>query len=341
MKFGFITALTSFEQEDLVVESLIPREFTLLCRAMQPEELLRELEALESDQRVIVIVDELFGLTAFEISQIRSENIACLEISTETLVSRDEITALVDSALRKPDKTTAIQKRVAGSKKWIAFTGSSGSPGITTVALNVAAEIALMHDVNLIDADPNRSDLNTLLVVKTDELQTQLHPRLLLWNQSAVQSLEQVSEAINESKERLTCIDLGDAPDISEMLTDRRDKGKRYLETFLRCGRVVYVAQPDNHGLHEMEEFSYAVRESFPYLPITFVLNKAGTTNRQQAMQKRFRAKVKNADNFLMPREDSIVDRAQGRYATVLEISPRSSLRKSLKLLSAHLADFN
>jgi hypothetical protein len=42
-----------------------------------------------------------------------------------------------------------------------------------------------------------------------------------------------------------------------------------------------------------------------------------------------------------MPREDSIVDRAQGRYATVLEISPRSSLRKSLKLLSAHLADFN
>lgn len=337
MNFSFITALTAFEQEDIFVDSLISREFTLLLRAMHREQLLDALGALDSDQRVIVIIDEIFGLTPFEISQFRSEHVACLEIASDTRLSRDEINVLVESALRKPEKVTVSHRKVEGSKKWIAFTGSSGSPGISTVSLNVAAEIALMQNVNLIDADPYRGDLHMLLGVKSDEWQTQLHSRLVLWNQSAGQVLDQFSQLVDEGKNDFTCIDIGDAPNFKELLTDRRSNGKRYLETFLSCGRIVFIAQPDNHGLYEMEQFSSAVSESFPQLPVTYVLNKAGTTNRQQAMQKRFRAKLKNSDHFLIPRDESIIDRAQSRYSTVLEIGPRSSLRRSMKQLSVHL----
>jgi Flp pilus assembly CpaE family ATPase len=341
VNFGFITALTSFEQEDIVVDSLISRDFSLLCRAMQPDQLIHDLGVLGTEKRVIVIIDELFGLNTFEISQLRSEYVACLELPSDARVNRDELISLVDAALRKPEETTATKKRITGSKKWIAFTGSSGSPGISTISLNVAAELALMHDVNLIDADPHRGDLNTLLGLKSDEWQTPLNPRLLLWNQKLDKSLNQFSQLVDDTKEKLTCIDIGDAPNLHELLTDRRNEGKRYLETLVSCGRIVFIGQPDSHSLYEMEEFSCAIQESLPHLPITFVLNKAGTSNRQQAIQKRFRAKVNGKDNFLIPREDSILDRAQSRYATVVEISPRSPLRKSLRQLSVHLATVN
>lgn len=340
MNFGFITALTSFEQEDLVVDSLVSRDFSLLLRSMHREELFVALESLNDDNRVIVIIDELFGLTSVEISKIRSEQIACLQIPVDAFLNAVELNKLVDECLRKPELSSFGSFRSQGSKKWIAFTGSAGSPGISTVTLNVASELSLLESINLIDCDPVRRDLGALLGVKTNDQRNKLHSQLLLMNPRYDDSLNALEEIRATNSDEISCIDLGEAPAIHELITDRRNSGKRYLEALLSCGQIVYIVQPEAHSIYEMENFARDAKDAFPGIPISFVLNKAGTSNRQQAMQKRFRNKAEGAHSFLIPRENAIIDRAQGRYATVVEISPRSSLRKSLKQLAVQLSDF-
>lgn len=337
MKISFVTALTSFEQEDMVVDSLISRSFILMKRAMTKAELLDALTSISPDDRVIIIFDESFGLTPGEVSHLRSEQIALLRIESNARLSHDEISEFVLESLRQPEQTPNLQLGFRGNRNWLAFTGASGSPGISTVALNVASELSLIRKVVLVDADPYRSDLHALLGMKSSEPHTQLHENLLLRNLWTTPEFESFLKETIHADQPLFCFDLGDAPPLEDLFTDRRAPGKHYLEVLRHCQQIIYVVQPESYGLHEMERFSRVITETFPGVSITFVLNKVGTSNRQLGMQKSFRSKAVAGETFLIPREYPILDRAQGRYATVLELSPRSTLRKGLRQLSIYL----
>jgi len=135
----------------------------------------------------------------------------------------------------------------------------------------------------------------------------------------------------------IVCIDIGDAPPLKELVKDRRKLGRDFLENYQMCSHVVYVAQAENYSLAELESFREAMTEIAPEISIVWVLNKIGNSTRQKAIQKSFSARISGNQGFYLPREHAVLDRAQGQYSTLVEVAPRSALRRAVKELSIYL----
>ena len=77
--------------------------------------------------------------------------------------------------------------------------------------------------------------------------------------------------------------------------------------------------------------------EIAPDISIVWVLNKIGKSTRQKTIQKSFSARILGNPGFYLPREYAVLDRAQGQYSTLMEVAPRSALRRAVKGLSIYL----
>lgn len=363
MRVNFITAISSFDLEDLIIEALAQKEFTLVGRAHSKAQLFDCVAKFPTEERLIVIYDSGLSLSPTEKLKIQTEQIASLELGNEVLSNTSNASGLnsevllsqVYERLRKPEEIhigdsgispKSIKPKFSGTGNlWIGITGSDASPGITTVAINVAAEISLESFTVLLDGDSDRVDIGVKLGMKSDERKSALNENLTLIDISKLdqQSIERlIPNKQPESETQIVgCVDLGDAPDLNIALRDRREKGKTYVENLQMCGHIVYVLQPEKHCLFEMERFYLQSKQLYPDARITFVLNKASNSSRHQAFKKSFRKKLQELEagqkHFIIPLEYQLIDRAQGRFSTVAEVAPRSTLRKAIRELSIYL----
>lgn len=363
MRVNFITAISLFDLEDLVIEALSQKEFTLVGRAHSKEQLFDCVAKFPIEERLIVIYDSGFSFSPAEKRKMQTDQISSLELGNEVLSNASIATGLnsevllsqVYERLRKPEDIqvgdSGIVPRLIKPKfsetgnLWIGITGSNASPGITTVAINVAAEISLESFTVLLDGDSDRVDIGVKLGMKSEDRKSALNENLTLIDISKMdqQSIERlIPHKRPESETQIVgCVDLGDAPDLKIALRDRREKGKTYVDNLQMCSHIVYVLQPENHCLFEMERFYLQTRELYSDAKITFVLNKASNSSRHQAFKKSFRKKLQELEagqkHFIVPYEYPLIDRAQGRFSTVAEVAPRSTLRKAFRELSIYL----
>lgn len=340
MKIKLITALSSFEVEDAVIEVLTQREFSLERRVTAKQDLMTALISAKEEDRYLVVCDEYFAISPRERKEFQGEHIVVIEISAGAKPNPIELLEIVYERLRAPEPESKI---IVGKQleNWIGFTGSCGSPGISTIALNVAAELSLTTQTLLVDADHGRGDLCARLGMKNNGRQLLLNENLKLL-ELAEHNAEMIDDnlAANELAD-VICIDIGDAPDLERTITDRRVAGKKYFENLQRCRNIVYVTHPEPYALMEMERFAHQMLVQNPKTEITYVLNKLSTSSRQSALKRRFQQSVKRLEsdrtNFLIPFDHNLLDRTHARFATVLEVAPRSALRKGIRSLSVYL----
>lgn len=351
MKINFVTALSAYELEDAVIETLADKGFNLIARVNSKAQLFELIKTMPSDERVLVVYDEIIALSNGEKKQLQTEQFSALELESDQKLDHESFLSQVYERLRKPEKSeTAFEGRttraMSRNGNWIGVTGSSSAPGITTVAINLAAELSTNHLTTLVDGDVRRSDIGIKLGVKSQDRSIQLSESLRLINLSQVEP--SVSNKIIESvmSEPVTevekfCIDLGTAPELRVAISDRRRTGQEFVEKLQLCSQLLYVVQPENHSLSEMEHFYFQLCEFYPEAQVTFVLNKSATSSRHQAIKKSFRRKIEEMQvkqkHFIVPMDYALVDRAQGRFATVSEVAPRSTLRKAYQELSIYL----
>jgi len=332
LSIALVTALVNAENEDRIIASLLSDGFTLEKRCHSHNQLRDFLSVTSTTERFLVITDEEFGLLSQDISALVSEQRALLQLPAHTFLSSEEIRFRAHEAVRQPVAPILQLRTFQRQKNFVAITGSTGSPGITTVALNLATELSLYRTVQLIDGDPHRRDLYQRIGLQNRDISA-LTPQL------SVASIDYIdtTTAVKTIADNIVCIDVGDAPPLSELVKDRRKLGREFLESFQLCSHVIYVAQSENYSLAELENFRDAMTEIAPDISIVWVLNKIGKSTRQKTIQKSFSTRILGNPGFYLPREYAVLDRAQGQYSTLMEVAPRSALRRAVKELSIYL----
>jgi len=334
LKIALITGLVDANIEDSVVAALVADEFVLGTRCYSITQLQDYLASTAGgEQRSLLVVDDEFGLNSRDCAMVISEQRALLKISSHISLTPEEIKARAREALRSPEVSPSSFTKYRRRKNFIALTGSSGSPGISTIALNLAFEISELRNAILIDADPYRRDIHQRLGLQSSD-NLQITPQL------SVKSFSAMNDAVFEDvdAESIYILDIGQVPQLSELLTDRRSVGREYFELLQQCGQVIFISQSENSSLAELEQFRRSMDENLPESTVTFILNKSGSSNRQRAIQKSFKSRLGSDQTFVFPRDYPVLDRAQSQYSTLAEVAPRSGLRRAIRELSIYLA---
>jgi hypothetical protein len=335
LKFALITALDNADLEDRIISALSPHGFFLIQRCYSQETLAAVLLSLNHEVRTLVILTNDYLENRELTNSTSAENISFLEISPYSHLSTEEIYSRAMEALRKPE--SGIQTRTMRKKQpnWLTFTGTPSAPGISTLALNVAAELSLKRPITLIDTDSNRKDQHFMLGLKY-ESRVKISPNLSLINvDSEVNSAE-----LNNINPHVNCFDLGATARLSSLATDRRSSGRRFLDVISQSTHIIYVLQSQGHAISAMDEFRRFVAAELSSFSVTYVLNKSGDSSRDIALKKSFRTQIGESPGFILPRDSAVLDRAQGRYSTLNEVGPRTPLRKAIRELSIYLDEF-
>ncbi|MFZ9142352.1 MAG: hypothetical protein ACO21I_00495, partial [Candidatus Nanopelagicaceae bacterium] len=213
---------------------------------------------------------------------------------------------------------------------WVLFTGSDGSPGISTLALNTAQEYSKLAQMLLIDADLSKQSLSQMVGERMS------YQRSVLNNALSLQSITSFDEIESREKESVF-IDVGSAPVMSQAVSDRRTEGKFFMQALNSCSHLIYIIHQDSRALYQLEQFEEFLKMFSSKLNVIYLLNKESSSSSRPLFRKSFRSKIDGKPHFFMPYEYGNLERARNRYATLSEVNSRSSLSRALRELAIYL----
>lgn len=342
MKIGIITWLESAEFEDMVLEALLTQGISkveLEYRALAVEPLIAFLQSREDTGSRFILVhssDEIPRDLEREIR--RFPDAIRLKIEPINGEAAIEIERSVNRALREFESEPIRKSAVLQERNLIVVTGTTGSPGTTTITLNLGSEASLLQQVELIDLHPNRRDLAFLLGAKRSSESVRLSERLyilgglganeLASNNLTSNDLTRNDLASNKSKWRI--VDAGPMPKLESAFSDRRAPVRDYVDLLERAERIVYLMTPENNHMFELESFLSSFDAGRIRAKPIFLLNQFGGSRRERSIQKRFSARVGQHDSHTLPFDREALDRAKSAYSALQDVVPRSKLRRSL-----------
>ena len=334
MSIPFATGFESHELEDRVIASLTSEGFTLSFRALSPLHLREYLSNLGDDQRILLVCEENFKSEALSHISSGANELALMVIDSFAARSVKEIIDAAHEALRKPNISKTKYLRQARRRNWIGVFGTSGSPGISSISLNLAAELSQHTSTHIVDADIRNQDLHILLGARREG-------RSVLTPSLSFMTIANDQDRINLMSEpsQLCVLDIGESPSLhDEVFTDRRSSVRDSLDLITQSHNLVYILQPENRALTELDAFLTFAERELSHHEITFLLNKMGSSNRHKAILRSLKNRIADRALFVLPQDNALFDRAKARYATLGEVGARSSARRTIAELSIYLA---
>ncbi len=134
-------------------------------------------------------------------------------------------------------------------------------------------------------------------------------------------------------------MDAGPIPNLVSAFSDRREPARRYVDLLERAEKIIFLMTPDNNHMFELESIIASLDAGRIKARATFILNQMGNTRRERSIQKRFSARVGKYDSQLMPFDRDSLDRAKSAYSALLDVAPRSKLRKSIGEVASRLLE--
>lgn len=326
-------ALTSHEVEDRVIEILSTQGFMLLFRAVTLEQLAEFVNEVETSERLVILTEEISLVNSFLLPH--RNYIKTLHLDQDLIKSNETLISAVNEAMRQPQVEMRGFGRSGAHPSWITVTGSSSSPGISTVALNIATEMANIRPCSVIDGDNRNHDLHIFLGTRK-EGETVLNPSLSYLG--IIDDRDR--EKLNSANAKTCVIDAGAMPRINEnIMSDRRLVTRETLDRIFQSKQLIYITQPDHRAQLELDSFLDFSEMELSRHHISFVINRVGGSQRQKSIVKSLRNRIGDKPTFLIPRDDALFDRAQGRFAATCEVGARSRVRKTLQEISVYLSN--
>ena len=322
MSISIITYLQDSEFEDQVIEALISKginEVKLEYRALDEKGLITFLGSLpKSEIRRILILDQEINSIEFRRSIHNLPDLIICNLKADIAMARREIESIVNRSLREVDTDVAPKRLARRQENLIVVTGTTGAPGVTTLTMNLGFEIARFKRVELIDAHPNRQDLAFLLGAKRSSKNVKLSEQLL------------ITSDYRDGAEHAQLVDAGPVPDLAKAFSDRRLTIRNYVELLESASQIIFLMTPDNNHMFELENILSALDAGRLNAKASFILNQMGNSSRERSIKKRFEARVGNYSFFSLPYDRDAIDRAKGRYCALIDIAPRSRLRRAI-----------
>ena len=243
--------------------------------------------------------------------------------------SSDEILQQANQALRGSNEVLPTGNSIRRDS-WVLFTGSGGSPGISTLALNTSQEYSKLAQMLLVDADLSQQSLSQMVGERMSYQRSALNNALSL---QSITSFDEIESRESES----VFIDVGSAPVMSQAVSDRRTRGKFFMQALSSCSHLIYIIHQDSRALYQLEQFEESLKMFSSELNVIYLLNKESSSSSRPLFRKSFRSKIEGKPHFFMPYEYGNLERARNRYATLSEVNSRSSLSRALRELATYL----
>jgi MinD-like ATPase involved in chromosome partitioning or flagellar assembly len=327
---GIITFLHDAELEDRVIGQLalgFAEGAVIEFRALNEGDLLNYLEAMPtSDSRMILVHDLLELPKTIRIQLLQKPHIISVPVDQMGSASSVELNRYVASTFRRTDLKENPDRNLAIREDLVVVTGSTGGSGVSTIALNLAVELASDREICLVDAHPFRKDLAFMLGGKRDRELTKLRTGL------TVSSGELSPSAKN-------IVDIGPLIDLKSAMSDRRKPARDYLEFLEVASQLIFVMQPDNNHMFELDNVLEAFESGKYRARPLFLINQLGNSRRERSIYKRFTARVGDLDSIVIPYDRNNIDLAKAQYCALLDVSPRSKMRKAIRQVADQIIE--
>jgi MinD-like ATPase involved in chromosome partitioning or flagellar assembly len=135
-------------------------------------------------------------------------------------------------------------------------------------------------------------------------------------------------------------IDLGSISGLSNRLTDRRWTSTMTTWSCDQGDELMVIARPDLLGIHRLEQVCALLEKTSIRSQISFMLNMRSQGKKGEDEEARFLA----ATTRLRPKSVRVIGRdlrastaALAQKCTLIEVNPRSSLRKSIATIASEI----
>ena len=302
-----VTAISDSECEDFVSQLLFSQGWSIIYRAIDMAGLMEFLDARKGELRTVVIFksdlpnfDEAL-LESASNSKVKSICIDKIETNSHQLMTyiRGQLrlplianaglanAGLANAGLANSEKIMATKPCV------ITITGTVGSPGRSSVALNIANYLAANSQVNLYDADLRAPALE-YFIGRAGKNNENLKLSSLISQEKLIDSKIGDSSAIN-------IVDLGSLPPLTEVVNDRRWQAGFINRTLEETTTLIYLCKSNGLSLIRLEQFMSQFPVLLRKLPIIYILNQSGSTREDRALANRFSKMCDGEISFILP----------------------------------------
>ena len=302
-----VTAISDSECEDFVSQLLFSQGWSIIYRAIDMAGLMEFLDARKGELRTVVIFksdlpnfDEAL-LESASNSKVKNICIDKIETNSHQLMTyiRGQLrlplianaglanAGLVNAGLINSEKIMATKPCV------ITITGTVGSPGRSSVALNIANHLAANSQVNLYDADLRAPALE-YFIGRAGKNNENLKLTSLISQEKLIDSKIGDSSAIN-------IVDLGSLPPLTEVVNDRRWQAGFINRTLEETTTLIYLCKSNGLSLIRLEQFMSQFPVLLRKLPIIYILNQSGSTREDRALANRFSKMCDGEISFILP----------------------------------------
>ena len=325
-----VTAIADSDSEDFVSQLLFSQGWSIIFRAIDSKslvdflanrgEMLRTVIIYQSDLPgfeigifeslttvtvTTICVDEIPMNSHLLMTHIRSQLRLPLLISATAMTKAGALSGNSEKHLEFNRDDRANQAKQAKQAKQVSaptkekkqrvitLSGTSGSPGRSCIAFNIASQLSATASVELVDADFRAPALSYFLGRSGPENQT-LKLRELRGG------VEQEKFIPTKSVE-FSIIDLGALPPLGDVVNDRRWPGKFINSVLEETTSLIYLCNSSGLSLIRLEAFMSQFPILLRKIPIIYLLNQAGNSREDRAIGKAFQSLTKGEVNFVLP----------------------------------------
>lgn len=306
-----VTAISDSDSEDFVSQLLFSQGWSIIYRAMDMDGLMEFLESRSGELRTVVIyksdLPNFEGTLLDAVANSKVTNICIdeIEINSHKLMTyiRGQLRLPLIATQSPANSERNIEKKnhevaIVRKPSVITITGTVGSPGRSSVALNIANYLAANSAVNLYDADLQAPALE-YLKGRSEKNSENLKLITLISRESLLQTKVGDSSGIN-------IVDLGALPPLSQVVNDRRWQAGFINRTLEETTTLIYLCKSNGLSLIRLEQFMSQFPVLLRNLPIIYILNQSGGTREDRALANRFSKMCDGETSFVLPRNSQI-----------------------------------
>ena len=285
-----VTAIGDADFEDYIAQLLYSQGWNIVYRALEMDALINYLENRPPELRTIIVYKrDLINFEQARLDTLASSTFTCINLDEVSNTAHD-VMLHIRSQIRLPlisgakilETITQLNER---KFQTILVTGTSGAPGRSTIALNLAQE----KKYQIIDFDFKAPAIAYLC----ENLNIEVEFKKL--------EIEKPREYLAESD---CIVDIGALGSLDELVNDRRWSAALLNSVLESTSNLIYVCRPNILSMRRLEKF---IRE-FPILlrkiPLTYVFNLAGNSREERYLEKQF-IKMMAGENYLVIPSDS------------------------------------
>lgn len=352
-----LTAIRNPESEGFIASTLFSQGWSVNFRALDCQSLLAFLKDQDGSQWVLLISTDCDGLTEETLAYLRkvTKQLILFQSSADDHSTYSNVIAVPDSSLtlialmrgtlRSPLIRSQLQREAVRRAKVIAIGSISGGLGCTTLAINLASEIAAHNKKTaLIDAHAYAPAIASLLGQRG--LQQGSQPRQIapgFWAQEITRA--EISDGI-ESLDRTTSdfdfvvIDIGVVRDLAANLSGRRWSSEALIWVSNFADELILVAVGDHLGIERLKTLTAELATNSIKPTISFLHMQRPLEKRSGGHSEKFLKLVtplRPRRILELPHDARSLHAAESEQMTLLESNEKSLLRKAIARIAGEV----